>query len=359
MIVYFTDREMNIIGQASTGLPKGLMISDDKKTEEIKNGSKTFEFNLNYIDRAEGENITKPGNYLLRASGDEYEFYTIIDAELDLAARCVNVYAEEAGLDLLNELAEPYSASSAMTAAEYFALFASDSGFEIRVNEISDLTRTLEWTAETTVLERLQSVASQFGAELSFSFEIDKLSITHKYVNFWKKRGRDTGVMMRMGQQLGNIRIKRTVANLATALLVRGGTPSGSSTPITLSGYSYDDTDIYVDGQLLRSRTALAEWSRFLSPTEQGSGTGDIVKMWTYDTTSQAELCTRAVTHLKSISHLETTYTADVVDLPKNVRIGDTVLIADEEGQQYIKARIMKMITCVGAGTRDITLTAI
>ena len=36
MIIYFADRAMNILGSASTGLPKGLMITNDKKTEEIR-----------------------------------------------------------------------------------------------------------------------------------------------------------------------------------------------------------------------------------------------------------------------------------------------------------------------------------
>ena len=33
MIIYFADRAMNILGSASTGLPKGLIITNDKKTE--------------------------------------------------------------------------------------------------------------------------------------------------------------------------------------------------------------------------------------------------------------------------------------------------------------------------------------
>ena len=35
MILYFADRELNIIGKASTKLPKGSVISNDKKTEDI------------------------------------------------------------------------------------------------------------------------------------------------------------------------------------------------------------------------------------------------------------------------------------------------------------------------------------
>ena len=52
----------------------------------------------------------------------------------------------------------------------------------------------------------------------------------------------------RLGRDVKNIRDKESVQTLATALRVTGGTPEGSSEPITLEGYSYDDGDIYVDG---------------------------------------------------------------------------------------------------------------
>ena len=44
MILYFTDRHMNVLGQASTHLPEGLRVSDDLKTEEVEAGVATLEF---------------------------------------------------------------------------------------------------------------------------------------------------------------------------------------------------------------------------------------------------------------------------------------------------------------------------
>ena len=349
MIIYFANRDMEILGQASTRLPKGLIVSNDKKTAEVEHGTKVFEFEIDYTDRAEAEALTQPGNYILRAEGDEKEFYTIIDSDVDVTGRVITMYAEDAGLDLLNEIVGDYSASSAMPIASYVAAFIGDSGFEIGINEVSDLSRTLSWEGESTVTERLQSLATQFGAELSFSFEIDQLTVVHKYINFWKPRGNDTGVILRIGQHIKNLRIKRTVANLATALLVQGGTPSGSSTPITLQGYSYDDGDIYISGQYLKSRTALTKWAR--------GGSGDIVKRWSYDTAKQSELCTRAVNHLKAICDIEITYEADVIDMPPNVRLGDIVKIADPEGGQYIKARIASESTGAAGGLHEIMLS--
>ena len=340
---------MEILGQASTHLPKGLIVSNDKKTVEVEHGTKVFEFEIDYTDRAEAEAMTQPGNYILRADGEEKEFYTIIDSDVDVTGRVITMYAEDAGLDLLNEIVGDYTASSAMTIASYVSAFIGDSGFEIGINEVSNLSRQLEWTGESTVTERLQSLAAQFGAELSFSFEIDQLTVVHKYINFWKPRGNDTGVILRIGQHIKNLRVKRSVANLATALLVQGGTPSGSSSPITLQGYSYDDGDIYIDGQYLKSRTALTKWAR--------GGSGDIVKRWSYDTTQQSELCTRAVNRLKEICDVEITYEADVIDMPPNVRLGDIVKIADSEGGQYIRARIASESTGAAGGLHEITLS--
>ena len=43
MIFYFADRHMNILGQASTNLPDGILVRDDKKVEEIDTGVATLE----------------------------------------------------------------------------------------------------------------------------------------------------------------------------------------------------------------------------------------------------------------------------------------------------------------------------
>lgn len=343
MIIYFADRSMNIIGQASTKLPKGLLISDDTKAEAVDSGVKTYEATLEYDDRASAELMTTPGNYLLRSSDDEAEFYTIIDSTLDSEERSITVYAEDAGLDLLNVVVGPYTASSAMSIEAYTAIYNVGTGFEIGVNEVSTYSRTLELTGEVTATERLLEIASAFDAEISFSFEIDRLSILHKYINYWKKRGKSTGETLRVGEHISNLRITRSAANLATGLYVTGDTPGGANSPITLSGYSYDDGDIYVSGNLLLSRTAIAKW-------------GQVVKRWSYSTTSQAELCTRAVTQLGKASELEVKYEAEVVDLPKGVKVGDTVRIVDNEGQLYLEARILKMETKETTGERKITL---
>lgn len=336
---------MNILGMASTELPKSNVIFDDQKIEEVDVGVKTFDCYLKFSrkTRKQLKVCTRAGNYLLRKSGDRAEFYTIIDSEINAKKRQIYIYAEDAGLDLLNEIVGAYAADKAYPAEYYVEKFAYDSGFEIGINEIGDLSRKLKWEGEATATERLLSIATQFDAELDFAFEVKNLRVTHKYINLYRKIGKDVGTELRLNRDIDNIITKESVANLATAYVVTGGTPEGQETPITLDGYQYDDGDFYVVGSTVRSRKALAKWSRYLSET--GKDEGHIVKMFTYDTLSQSELCNRAISSLKKICDTEVNYEVDIAVLPPNAKIGDTVNIVDDEDETYLSARILKMTT--------------
>lgn len=343
MILYFADRHMNVLGQASIELPKGLYISDDLKTEEVEAGVATLEFTLNYTasTRNDAKQYGSVGNYILRKNGDEQEFYTIITSEENIFKQEVEIYAEDAGMDLLNETVGEYKADKAYPASYYVEKFSDDSGFEIGINEVSNYNRKLSWEGETTASERILSVATQFDAEVSYTFEIDRLKIKHKYINLHKKRGVDQGRELRINREVKNIIVKSSVEDLATALSVTGGYPEDSETPINLKGYKYDDGDIYLSGSTIYSRSAVAKWSRYLS--EKGNGTGHIVQTYTYDTLSQSELCNRAVSKLKKIYDAAVSYEVELAYLPDGIKIGDTVNIVDDAGELYLSARIMKL----------------
>ena len=112
MIVYFADRKMNIVGLASTALPKSLQILDDKRTEELKTGSVSLSFEVVYDGEQGYESIkdtVAEGNYVLLYDGENCEYYTIINTELNTEDCTVTVYAEGVGLDLLNEIVGAYS----------------------------------------------------------------------------------------------------------------------------------------------------------------------------------------------------------------------------------------------------------
>lgn len=357
MIIYFADRKMNILGLASTNLPEGLRVEDDEKVEETDTGIATFECWLPYTkeDREKVAAYADVGNYILRKCGDETEFYTIIDSESDTKKASHYAYAEDAGLDLLNEVVGAYEADKAYPIAFYINKFAYDSGFEIGLNEISNLTRKLKWDGDATATERIASVATQFdNAEISYDFEIRNFRIVHKYINIHKKRGKAIDEELRLDRDVDRIITKKSIASLATGLEVTGGTPEGKNAPITLSGYKYDDGDFYVSSTRVYSKKALEKWSRY--QWETGDNVGHIVRKYSYDTTSQAELFSHALSELKKRCDMEVNYEVDIAKLPKNTKIGDTVNIVDSEGKLYLSARILKLSTSVSNDVHTATL---
>lgn len=369
MIIYFADRAMNILGSASTGLPKGLMITNDKKTEEISEGVATFECNLDYdfvnSDEEEDQEVdvkklAAVGSFILKQSADssEAEVYTIIDSTIDPIKKDASIYAEDAGLDLLNEVVGAYTADKAYNIAYYINKFAYDSGFEIGINEVSNLTRKLSWDGEDTATKRLLSVATQFdNAEIGFGFKVENMAVTGKYINVYKNRGNDSGVTLTVGKEVSGFRIKSSIADLATAYRCTGGTPEGSENPITLNGYKYDDGDFYVEGSYVKSRKALEKWSRYQIKTEKDKNdVGHIVKSFTYDTTSKSELCNRAVSSLKKICDEAVTYEVELLYLPDGVKVGDTVSIVDDDDNIYLTARLLKLEMSESNDTKEAEL---
>lgn len=364
MILYFADRKMNIAGQASTELREGYKITDDWKTEDVDSGVASFDCWIGYenANRAALEAMTSAGNYLLRSHDNENEFYTIIESEFDTKRQEVHIYAEDAGLDLLNEVAGAYSADKAYPITTYINKWIIDSGFEIGINEVpASSTRKLSWEGEATVTERLASIATQFGSyEISFSFDIKGLFVTHKYVNIHKKRGRDTGEQLRLNKEVDRIITKKSVANLATAFSCTGGTPENSQNPITLKGYTYDDGNFYVDKNgKLKSREAVKKWGRYVwnkEPQRLTGYEGHIVKPYSYDTLNQATLCSHAVTALKKVCDMEVNFEIDIKRLPEGVKIGDRINVIDDAGELYLNTRLLQLKTSVTGKENTATL---
>lgn len=356
MIVYFADRYLNILGKASTGLPQGYRIINDVKTEDVDSGVATFEFDLKYNEDtlSEARNMAYPGNYLMRSYDDADEFYTIIDTEEDTSSNTIYVYAEDAGLDLLNDVYGEYTADKAYPISYYVEKYSKDSGFEIHINEIPNLTRTLSWDTDSTAAERLLSIASSFGAEIGYSFDIEGLELKHRYINIYKQRGKDSGISLRLNREIDKIVVKRSIANLATGYKVLGGTPEGADKPISLNGYTYDDGNFYVAGTYLFCREANKIWSRRYA--EEGVNAGYICKMFNGTSTNQKTLCLQAIASLRKASQMEENYEVTLKKVPDGLQIGDTVYVIDNAGEMYLESRVLKIEVRASEGQYTVTL---
>lgn len=374
MIIFFFDRFWNPLGKASAKLPKGVTYYDDHEVEDVETGTSTFEVYVGFdeesrdIVRAYGQEAT----YFVTTDQEGHgRLWSVIDDESDEEAMFHYFYGEDAGMDLINEMLPAWgSPGSAKPIVYYIERAAADSGFEIGINEIPNLTRTLEWDGEATGLNRLQSIFTQFdNAELQFRFDIDEntLELKHKYIDILKKRGNDTGIELRMNREVKNIRMKRSRANMFNAYRCYGATPEGKENPITLNGYSLTTAQkeinpetgkarFVLSGNILKDTESNAKYSRYLNPSEQGEDEGYYTGIYNSEATTQSALANETILKLKKTGYPEVNYEVDVIDAPRTLKIGDYVSIVNDKDELYLEGRILKTDRSRSNDTFEITL---
>lgn len=362
MMIYFCDRDLTILGNASTQLPDGFRITDDLTTEEIDTGVNTFSCVLPYMKNEQRilEPMVAEGNYILKQSSptDSYSLYDsvyqIIDVECDTETQEYSIYAEDAGLDLLNTLCGAVTLTGTIgQMMDYFL----PSDWTVNLMEVPTTAKTNVWDGENTCTERLLSVANLWGCELYYSFVIEGLQIKKRVVNVTQKRGNQVAIpQLRLNYDLKSIHWKRSIANLVTALDVKGSTVD--NTAVTLVGYNYSYTDpetgeVYkVDpttGQM-RNETAMAKWASAIDPD------GLWVGSFQFDTADQAILAGQARASLQRQSKVEANYEVDFDKLPQGTRVGDRVNIIDDNGGLYLEARLLRIETCIADDTQTATI---
>ena len=350
MIIYFCDRQLNILGHASTTLPQGIRVSQDKTVEDVESGVNSFECVLTWDDstRSELEYGITAGNYILKQSDTEYDsLYQIIETESDTKAQEISLYAEDAGLDLINTVcpAVTLTNKNITQMLQYFVPM----DWTISVHDAPTTTKTHKWDGESTCTERINSVVGLWDCELYFSFVISGLQVEEKILNIVQKRGLQTAIpQLRLNYDIDRIVTKTSIANMVTALAVTGGTPSGSDVPINLKGYSYSYTDLetgdvyQVDtttGQM-RNTSAMQRWSGEIDQD------GLLVGSYSFDTTNKATLAGQARAELQKRCYPAVNYSVDFTNLPDDAKIGDRVNIIDDAGALYLEARLLQIETC-------------
>ena len=360
MIIYFADREMNILGHASTTLPAGYRISDDRTVESVETGVNTFQCVISYTSetRADLEDAVQVGCFILKQSntGDQSNIYDslyqIIETEFDTKTQEITLYAEDAGLDLINTLCPAVTLNGSI---QYMLQYFLPSDWSLNLEDVPTSTRSYTWDGESTATERLMSVANLFGCELYYSFIIEQLQVKAKVLNVTMKRGNQEAIpQLRLNYDLDRIYTKKSIADLVTAFNVTGGTPEGSDTPINLKNYTYSYTDpttgdVYeVDkptGQM-RNLTAMARWSSVIDADGLWVGT------YEFDTTDKSILAGQARAQLQRESQIAVNYEVDFARLPEDIQIGDRINIIDEQGELYLEARLLQIETCVAEDTK-------
>ncbi|MFT8547003.1 MAG: phage tail spike protein [Lacticaseibacillus paracasei] len=369
---YFVDRSSwHLLGIATAGGDGVIHIVDDTDDQLISAGARTYSGTILFTPELSSkvQTMAARGNYILYMDErNKAVFMTIMESSHDPLAGEETFTAEDAGIDLINETVGPYKAPQAMGIADYINLFTNDSGFEIGLNEIPDLKRTLEWTGESdTTLNRILSVATQFdNAELDFSFDVSGTTVVRRLINIHQRIGADRNITLYVDKDINKIVTSGSIYDLYTAVTPTGGTPeseNGETTdqqPITLQGYQWTDPDgryVLTKEGVLLDPVANQTWSRLLAKGGAPSvNAAYINRVVTYTATSQATLLQSALSDLKAHNHEAVNYETDIAVLPQNINIGDTIHLADEDEHLYLSARLLELKSSYSMDTHTATL---
>lgn len=369
MDFYFTDREFNLLGKAITGggnvNQKSIYVTKDMDTEFAETSvgrslTATLRFGDGDVQKVMA--MAAQGNFVLyKDYRGRYLFMTIMEwTGFDPHNGALSFVAENGGMDLTNETIAAYTGTKALGIADYIELFTADSGFEVGTNEIGDLTRTLSWdSADDTALKRIESVATQFDAELDFRFDIDGTAIVKRYIDIYKRIGADKGQRLAVNVQLNSINTTGNIYDLYTSVVAKGDTPEGSDKPLSLAGYKWTDPDgryVLTTQGVLMDTVANQKWSRLNKGGAIADNKGGYInRVISYTAKSQAELLQSALAGLKKAVEPVVNYEADVVDLPNGVQVGDTVHLVDELQGLNLSTRLLELKTSYSADTRQAT----
>lgn len=337
--------QIYVLNRARETLATTSGIYDDKHTLTLDAGSSSYEFKISKNDEA--SRYMDSGNYIVLQNDDGKTWlFTILDYEETQYTK--TVYAEDAGIELLNKACDIWKANGPHSFEYYFNLVTSGTPWKLGVNQLAGLERTLTYEGRDTGLGRLLSILKGFdNAECTFDVAVKMNAPSEFKINVYKQVGSDrSDVQMVYNHELNDIVKKESRAEFVTALCGVGGTvtPPEGQEAAEQKNIDFADLEYNKDGLVT------TKGDKFLRAIDANKRfnpgqTTYIEAFYEYDTQSASELLNRTITRLKTYSEPQYTYTADVKVIDSTLKIGDTVTIIDHDYNPalYLSARVAKL----------------
>lgn len=352
MLLTIHDANLQKVAFVDNSKQNTLNYYADTWVRSLPTGSSTFEFTVFKKAIQSDTVLTKAYQHLnerawvsFKYKGKSFIFNVMTVEEDEQTIKC---YCENLNLELINETANPYKATKAMSFAEYCEAMEllNYSHLSIGINEVSDKKRTIEWQGQETKLARLLSVAKHFDAEIEFNTELNADSTIKKFsVNVYHENDDDhqgvgrirNDIQLEYGKNINSIRRKIDKTGIFNTIrptgkrTVKNAAGEDVEEVVTIRGL--DDWKKYnKDGicEFFQSNEYLyAPLSMQLYPSTFSHGTADnqwIRKDFSYETDDPKQLRRLAYNELKKHCYPAIAYEVDgYVD----VEIGDTVKIHD------------------------------
>ena len=354
MLLTIHDANLQKVAFVDNRKQSTLNYYGDTWNRNLQTGSSTFEFTV-FKKAIKSDSLTQKAYRFLnerawvsfKYHGKSFLFNVMQVEENEQTIKC---YCENLNLELINEVANPYKATKAMSFAEYCEAMdlLNYTHLVIGINEVSDNKRTLEWEGQETKLARLLSLAKRFDAEIEFDTQLNADSTIKKFsVNVYHENddahqgvGRiRNDISLKYGKNITSITRRVDKTGLFNSIRPTGkrrlknGSGEEVEEVVTIQGldewkkYNKDGIcEFYQLGSHL-----VAPISMQLYPSTFTHSTGELDqytrKDFSYDTDDPKELRRLAYNELKKHCYPAITYEVDgFVD----VEIGDTVKIHDE-----------------------------
>lgn len=338
--------QIYVLNRARETLATTSGIYDDKHTLTLDAGSSSYEFKISKNDEA--SQYMDSGNYIVLQDDDGKTWlFTILDYEETQYTK--TVYAEDAGIELLNKACDVWKSNGPHSFEYYFNLVTSGTPWKLGVNQLAGLERTLTYEGRDTGLGRLLSILKGFdNAECTFDVSVKMNAPSEFKINVYKSVGSDrSDVQMVYSHELNDIVKKESRAEFVTALCGVGGTIQTTDA----QGNTQDTGNIdFADLEYNKDGLVTTKGDKFLRAIDANKrfnpGQATYIEaFYEYDTQSASELLNRTITRLKTYSEPQYTYTADVKVIDSTLKIGDTVTIIDHDYNPalYLSARVAKL----------------
>jgi len=335
--LYVLDRSKNVLATTAS-------FYNDKHHQELTAGASQFQFDVSKSDPAAKYMIS--GNYInmLDDQGRPWSF-TILN--YDEYQTYKTIFCNDVGIELINKATDIWYYTDPHPFSFYFDLITKDTNWELGINQLDGLSRSLKFDGRSTGLARLLDVLTEFDhAECIFNITMHGPVPVKYVVDVYKKIGTvQSNLQIVYNEELNNIHKQETRLDFVTALAGIGSVientdenadPNAPQQYVDFSDLVYDDGDFYTTtgDKFLRARTA----NKQFNPGDQGF----VEAFYEYDTSASQELFNRTLTQIQTRSQPQFTYEADVQVMDPRLQLGDTVTMIDHDYNPalYLSARV-------------------
>ena len=322
-----------------------LNYFNDTWTRYLETGSSTFDFTvfkkaiISDIGRKRAYNALNEKAFVsFQYKGKTY-LHTIRKVEEN--EKVIKCYSINLNLELINEYANPYKSSKAMSFKEFCEEMdlLNYTFLKIGINEVLDKKISAEWEGTDTKLNRLLSLAKKFSAEIEFDTRLNDdssiksfmVNVYHEHDDSYQGVGQVSSTVLEYGKNLKTITRTIDKTGIYNSVKPTGKDDHGNVIDISgLGAWSVNNAkgerEFY---QLGAHLVAPISMQMYPSTFTHSTGTLDqyIRKDMTVESSNPEVIRSTAYRELKKNCYPAVTYEAEGF---ADLEIGDTVKVYDD-----------------------------